>query len=97
LNNNELKVIRKPEACKQYGLKYTSVSELIKAGLFPPPISIGARAVGFISHEIQTVLAARSVGKSDDEICQIVKALIKQRETSTNDLLKHLVAKEKQK
>jgi prophage regulatory protein len=95
--NNELKVIRKPEVCNLAGISNTSLFEQTKSGLFPPPISIGARAVGFISHEIQTVLAARSVGKSDDEIRQIVKALIKQRETSTNDLLKHLVAKEKQK
>jgi prophage regulatory protein len=37
-------------------------------------------------------MSARAAGKSDDEIRQIVKALIKQRETSANDLLKQLVA-----
>jgi prophage regulatory protein len=87
-----LKVIRKPEACALAGLSNTSLFEQTKAGIFPPPISIGARAVGFISHEIQTVIAARSIGKSDDEIRQIVKALIKQRETSANGLLNQLVA-----
>jgi prophage regulatory protein len=92
MHYNALKVIRKPEACRLAGLSNTSLYEQTRAGIFPPPISLGARAVGFISHEIQAVLAARSVGKSDDEIRQIVKALIKQRETSANDLLKQLVA-----
>lgn len=90
--NYNLKVIRKPEACNFAGLSNTSLFEQTKLGLFPPPISIGARAVGFIFHEIQTVIAARSIGKSDDEIRQIVKALIKQRETSAYDLLNRLVA-----
>jgi prophage regulatory protein len=86
-----LKVIRKPEACNLAGLSNTSLFEQTRKGIFPPPISLGARAVGFISHEVQTVLAARSIGKSDDEIRLIVKALIKNRETSANELLKHLV------
>lgn len=90
--DTNLKVIRKPEACDRAGLSNTSLFEQTKAGLFPPPISLGSRAVGFISHEIQAVISARSVGKSDDEIRQIVKALIKQREQSANDLLKHLAA-----
>jgi len=92
MHNTNLKVIRKPEACQLAGLSNTSLFEQTKAGIFPPPISLGARAVGFIAHEIQAVLAARSVGKSDNEIRSIVKALIKQRETSANDLLKHLAA-----
>jgi prophage regulatory protein len=90
---NNLKVIRKPEACNLAGISNTSLFEQTKSGLFPPPISIGARAVGFIWHEIQTVIAARSIGKSDDEIRLIVKALIKQRETSANALLRRLEMK----
>tara|TARA_R110002060_G_scaffold55797_1_gene66240 strand:+ start:1149 stop:1433 length:285 start_codon:yes stop_codon:yes gene_type:complete len=93
MNKNNLKIIRKPEACALAGLSNTSLFEQTRAGIFPPSISIGARAVGFISHEIQTVIAARSIGKSDDEIRLIVRALIKQREFSANDLLKHLEAK----
>lgn len=92
MHNNNLKVIRKPEACNLAGLSNTSIFEQTKAGMFPPPISLGARAVGFISHEVQAVIAARSVGKSDSEIKDIVKSLVKQREQSANDLLKHLAA-----
>jgi len=92
MHNTNLRVIRKPEACNLAGLSNTSLFEQTRAGIFPPPISLGARAVGFIFFEIQTVLAARSIGKSDDEIREIVKALIRQRETYANLLLKNLAA-----
>jgi prophage regulatory protein len=73
MNSTNLKILRKPETCNVAGMSNTSLFEQTRAGIFPPPISLGARAVGFIAHEIQTVLAARTVGKSDDEIRQIVK------------------------
>jgi prophage regulatory protein len=90
--NTNLKIIRKPEACSLAGMSNTSLFEQTRAGIFPPPISLGSRAVGYLFHEIQAVLTARAAGKSDDEIRLIVKALIKMREQSANDLLKHLVA-----
>tara|TARA_R110001606_G_scaffold399267_1_gene583102 strand:- start:4472 stop:4750 length:279 start_codon:yes stop_codon:yes gene_type:complete len=92
MNRINLKVIRKPQVCDLAGMSNTSLFEQTRAGIFPPPISLGARAVGFFLHEVQAVLVARSVGKSDDDIKLIVKALIKQREQSANDLLKHLTA-----
>ncbi|MDO6839485.1 AlpA family phage regulatory protein [Paraglaciecola chathamensis] len=92
MHNTNLRVIRKPEVCNLAGMSNTSLFEQTRAGIFPPPISLGARAVGFFMHEVQAILAARSVGKSDDDIKLIVKALIKQREQSANDLLKHLAA-----
>jgi prophage regulatory protein len=76
MNSANLKILRKPEACNLAGLSNTSLFEQTRAGIFPPPISLGARAVG----------------KSDDEIRQIVKALIKQREQVANDLLASLAA-----
>jgi prophage regulatory protein len=86
------KVIRKPEIKHLNGLSNTSYFEQIKKGLVVPFFSIGARAVAVYEDEIITVTTARAAGKSDDEIRKIVKALIKQRETSANDLLKQLVA-----
>ena len=92
MQNTNLKVIRKPEACNVAGLSNTSLFEQIKAGTFPPTLPLGARAVGFLEHEVQAVLAARSIGKSEDEIRNIVKGLIKQREESANALLASLAA-----
>jgi prophage regulatory protein len=90
MQSTNLKVIRKPEACNLAGLSNTTLFEQTRAGIFPPPISIGARAVGFIEHEIQVVLAARSIGKSNEEIRSIVTALIENREQSAHELLKNL-------
>jgi len=46
----------------------------------PSPISLGgARAVGWINHEIQTVLSAFCAGKSREEIKQLVSELIAKR------------------
>tara|TARA_R110000744_G_scaffold12588_3_gene37357 strand:+ start:1079 stop:1357 length:279 start_codon:yes stop_codon:yes gene_type:complete len=87
-----LRIIRKPEIKLLTGLSTTSQFEQIKAGLLPRYINLGARSVGLFEHECQTILAARAAGKSDDDIKLIVKALIKQREQSANDLLKHLAA-----
>lgn len=92
MHNTNLKVIRKPEACELSGLSNTGLFNQTKAGVFPPPISLGARTVGFIAHEVQIVLAARSIGKSEIEIKGIVQSLLKQRQDSANALLAKLAA-----
>jgi prophage regulatory protein len=86
------KVIRKPEIKALTGLSNTSYFEQINKGLTVPFFSIGARAVAVYEDEITTVTSARAAGKSDDELREIVKALIKLREQSANDLFKHLAA-----
>jgi prophage regulatory protein len=85
------KVIRKPEIKALTGLSNTSYFEQINQGLTVPFFSIGARAVAVFEDEITTVTTARAAGKKEDEIRQIVKALIKQRE-SANYLLNQLIA-----
>jgi prophage regulatory protein len=46
------RLIRFPSVLNQVGLGRTSVYEKIKAGNFPKPIHIGARAVAFDSEAI---------------------------------------------
>tara|TARA_R110001583_G_scaffold192360_1_gene358761 strand:- start:414 stop:692 length:279 start_codon:yes stop_codon:yes gene_type:complete len=87
-----LKIVRKPEIKLITGLSTTSQFEHIREGLLPRYINLGSRSVGLFEHECQTILAARAAGKSDDDLKLIVKALIKQREQSANNLLKHLTA-----
>jgi prophage regulatory protein len=84
------KIIKKPEITAIIGYGPTGQFEQIREGLLPKYINLGLRSVGLFEHECRTIVAARSIGKSNDEIRLIVKALIKQRETSANDLLKHL-------
>jgi prophage regulatory protein len=54
------------------GLCRSSIYNQISQGIFPKPISIGARAVGWIDFEIQAIVDARINGKSDNEIKAIV-------------------------
>lgn len=50
-----------------------------KGGVFPPPVKIGAHAVGWVEREVDEVLKARIAGQSDDEIRALVSRLIKAR------------------
>jgi prophage regulatory protein len=92
MHNINLKVLKKPEIKAITTDGNTAQFEKIRQGLLPPYFHLGKRSVGMFEHECITIVTARAAGKSDDEIRQIVKALIKQRETSANDLLKQLVA-----
>ena len=60
----------------------TTTLEQVKAGLWPPPIKLGARAVAWVEREIDEVLAARIAGASDVEIRALVRALVAVRARS---------------
>ena len=77
--NNHYTINRKPEVLKRLGLAKSTLHDRINHNLLPPPISLGARAVGFLQHEIDAVLAAMIVGKSNDEIKVLVLELVAQR------------------
>jgi prophage regulatory protein len=44
-------------------------------GLWPKPVHIGPRAVGWVAAEVRAVNAARIAGKSDDDIRALVRRL----------------------
>lgn len=52
-------IIRLPDVKARTGLSRSSIYSFIKAGKFPQHISIGARAVGWVSTEIDEWIAAR--------------------------------------
>ncbi len=56
----------------------------IQDGLFTRPVSIGARAVGWPEHEVDTINAARIAGSTDDEI----RALVTQLELARKQQIK---------
>ena len=47
----------------------------ISQGLWTKPVSLGARAVGWPSDEVEAINAARIAGNTDDEIRVLVKEL----------------------
>ncbi len=82
-----LKIIRREDVINRLGMKKTWLADNVASGLIPPPISLGSRAVGWPDHEINAVIAARAAHKSDEEVRDLVIALIEQRDFTANQTL----------
>ena len=54
-----LTILRRKQVEARTGLSRSTIYERIKAGTFPAPISIGAKAVGWIESEIDSWLTAQ--------------------------------------
>ena len=78
-NNTPLRIQRKAEVIQQLGICLSTLRTRIIDGLYPPPISLGARAVGWLAHETEAVIAAIAAGQSEDEIRELVGQLIELR------------------
>lgn len=77
--NENIKLIRKNEARIPFACGKTLFQEKINAGLVPPPLRIGERAVAFYEHEIQATLAVTIAGYGNDQIKAFVKELVIKR------------------
>jgi len=74
-----LQVERKPAVLQRIGLSRSTLNSKIKEGLWCPPISLGARAVGFLEHETDELIAAHIRGCSPDQLRELVKNLVAER------------------
>ena len=74
-----IKIIRKPAAIKMFGFSKSTFHNRINDGLIPSGIPLGARATGFLEHELKTVLIAMINKKNEDEIRETVNQLIEKR------------------
>ena len=74
-----LRIQRKTEVIEQLGICLSTLRTRIIDGLYPPPISLGARAVGWLAHETEAVIAAIAAGRSENEIRELVQQLIELR------------------
>ena len=68
-------ILRFPSVKTEVGLSRTSIHRRIHDGLFPRPVSLGAKAVGWPAAEIAALNTARIAGKSDDEVRALVRRL----------------------
>lgn len=68
-------IFRLPSVSAETGYSRSTIYLRISQGLWPKPISLGPRAVGWTSYEVKQLNAYRIAGKSDDEIRQLVKKL----------------------
>lgn len=72
-----LKIERKKDVIRRVALSKATLHRYINAGIFPPSISLGARSVGFLSHEIDAFIAAKALNQ---DLSMLVESLLKQRE-----------------
>jgi prophage regulatory protein len=57
-NQRKLTILRRRKVEDRTGLSRSTIYLRIQEGTFPKPISLGARAVGWLEHEIEAWLAA---------------------------------------
>ena len=66
---------RIPAVKSEAGLSRSTIYLRISQGLWTKPVSLGPRAVGWPSNEIEALNAARISGKSDSQIQELVQTL----------------------
>lgn len=77
--NTQFKIERKTSILERVGFSRSTLHTRIKQGLFPTPISLGDRAVGWVVSEVDACLAAMISGQSKEDIQALVASLIEQR------------------
>lgn len=80
--NMATSILRLPTVCKASGKSRSTIYLRIKDGLFPPAVSIGARAVGWPAEEIDAINRAHIAGKSDDDIRRLVATMVVARKAT---------------
>lgn len=75
----QTQIIKLPEVLKIYPKSKSSIYLDIQNQTFPSKISLGSRSVGYILSEVNAVINARILGKSDHDIKALVIELEEQR------------------
>lgn len=75
-------ILRLPAVQAECGLARSTIYLRISQGLFPKPVNLGARAVGWPSSDVAAINAARIAGKANDEIRMLVTTLEAVRKTA---------------
>lgn len=78
---------RLPVVKSKTGLSRSTIYLQISQGLWIKPIRLGARAVGWPSHEVAALNAARIAGKSDEEIRELVLKLLAARKSFAMEVI----------
>lgn len=74
-----MKILRLKEVMARTGKRKSSTYRDVEKGFLSPPVQIGARAVGWPDNEIDAVIAARIAGRTNDELRELVAALVEAR------------------
>lgn len=68
-------ILRLPFVKTCSGLSRSTLYLRIAQGLWPKPVKLGPRAVGWPSNEVEMMNAARIAGKTNEDIRQLVTRL----------------------
>ena len=74
-----LTILRRGQVQAESGYSRSTIYLRISEGLFPKPVRLGLRAVGWPANEIAALNAARIAGKSEGEIRELVASLERSR------------------
>ena len=80
-SHSTLAILRRKQVQAESGYPRSTLYLRIAQGLWPKPVSLGARAVGWPAGEVSAVNAARIAGRTDDEIRALVARLELERQT----------------
>ena len=72
-------ILRLPAIQLESGYSRSTIYLRISQGLWPRPVHLGARAVGWPASEIEVLNTARIAGRSDEEIRALVARLVAAR------------------
>lgn len=75
-------ILRLPAVKAESGYSRSTIYLRIDQGLWPKPVSLGPRCVGWPAPEVAAMNAARIAGKTDDEIRALVVRLEADRKTA---------------
>lgn len=70
---------RRKSVEEQTGQPRSTIYARIGRGTFPPPVKIGARAVGWLAHEVDAVMRGHVRGLDDHAMRMLVADLVAQR------------------
>lgn len=82
--HHPIRIERKPAVLNRTGMSHATLYRRISEGLFPPGVSLGNRSVGWLAHEVDTMLNAFASGKTTEELQAVVKLLVEKRQNLVN-------------
>lgn len=68
-------ILRRPQVEAESGLSRSTIYLRIEQGLWPRPVRLGPRAVGWPAGEVAALNAARIAGRTEDDIRSLVGRL----------------------
>jgi len=72
-------ILRRKQVQAECGYSRSTIYLRIAQGLWPKPISLGPRAVGWPAREVAALNEARIAGKSEDALRALVQKLVSAR------------------